>query len=231
MLRAKLAGKQVDEVHEDALTAIVLSRLSYLPGDRAWSLLFRAIERLPQLPEDARAVMAPLRAASLGAAFSPRLWPWLRHSERDGSVEPDATIVLGDFLLVLEAKRPWCGATQTVEQLRAELGAVRAAEGGRGPFEGGRTRTLVVVMIEPPTSFEAWSRSLEVPVLALRWTDLREAVDEALARGDVAPHERAILEDLAEGLELGGARVVLPMAKIGLDATLGAVSPGFSEVK
>jgi hypothetical protein len=219
MLRA-MVHRKTQRLHtEDILTAMAFSRLEYLAAPRGWSLLLSAMADFPGQSTTAREVIADLRHAATSAAFEASFWPWLETGE-GARVQPDVVARLGPFEVIFEAKRLGGGEAQSREQLARELDAVRR--------EAGPERSFVLVMVEPPaTSFAEWSRALGVHVLGFRWVDLRDAVDAALARGDSPPHERAILTDLAAGLDLAGVHGVAPLATLHVSGVLRSVPPGF----
>ena len=194
MLRAltqrKLALPDEDEGVsrlEDALTATVFERLSYLPAVLAMDILQQACVPLSQSSES---VFPILGQAGLTFEF----WPRFRHP--DGRlVEPDVVIWSGDKALVVEAKHH---GEQDQRQWVREIRAVGAesvvgfiAAGGRSPRQD-----------EERAEWVTRNLGAHLPMYQLIWDALYARVEERVLAQP--PPERRVLEDLVCGLAAFG---------------------------
>lgn len=215
MLRAKLKGKLVDgAIREDALTAIVLSRLSYLPPTLARNVIIGGLREYPL--QDVRAVERLFTKSAAAAPFALHLWPRLEAASGGGQVEPDAVIEIGNSVLVVEAKQSGLGGNQRLGQIEREIGAVMQV---RKRLGANREEQFAALLIEPPPSRDlaSWSVRLErrgIEVFALRWSDLADAVLAAARSPAVASHERAVLTDILAGLGAARVHAILPLASL-----------------
>lgn len=152
---------------EDPLTAIVFSRLRYLPVDLWWRVIGAAVESEP-------GGVWPPPPRGLGDW---RFWPPLRPGEagkNERRVEPDVIVRFDDVLLVVEAKHR---TSQSGEQWREQVLAVRETFGDVSVI------FLAIGGIAPGGFEYERSRAGDVPVPAqfhgATWQRLRHQVQAA----------------------------------------------------
>jgi hypothetical protein len=192
---------------EDTLTAMVFSRLAYLPAPLFWRLISESCS--PKVP------------TNLGEIESVSFWPtWTFHrtattSFPDKRVEPDLLVHFNRVDLIIEAKRRDGVDSQKPDQLAREIGswgqlsknnradhALLLAVGGFSEVtdEGVRTlrnhvREQLVVLGE---------KVRDVPLFAMRWADLRKAIEAASACDPIGRRERILLSDILLAFDLHG---------------------------
>jgi hypothetical protein len=92
-LEQSISWRKVFKENEDPLTAVVFTRLSYIPGEMAWRILRRNASPLHDLPD------------SLGELDGVLFWPKLNaESLARLYVEPDAILNFKDGTVLVEAK-------------------------------------------------------------------------------------------------------------------------------
>ena len=93
-LEQGISWRKVFRENEDPLTAVVFTRLSYLPSEMAWRILRRNARSLRKLPD------------SLGELDGILFWPKLNAEYLGrGHVEPDAILNFKAGTVLVEAKR------------------------------------------------------------------------------------------------------------------------------
>lgn len=93
-LEQRISWRKVFKENEDPLTAVVFTRLSYIPGEMAWRILRRNARSLHNLPD------------SLGELDEIHFWPKVNaESLGRGYVEPDAILCFKAGTVLIEAKR------------------------------------------------------------------------------------------------------------------------------
>lgn len=192
MLHAALRKKpgSGDLSTEDALTATIFERFSYIPADLAWSI-FTMVFR-PAMSEQ-----MPIMEAE---QFAPVLWPSYCHPD-GGRVEPDVVLVAGNATLVIEVKQPGGGETQRLEQWRREIAAVQQSVSGR----------LILVAMPAPVDFAAISGGIGAEAGSVDWDDLADAIAVALRRAQLSSTIR-VLEDMLRALRTRGCTPFLPLS-------------------
>jgi len=185
---------------EDPLTAVVFGRLRYLPAEVAWSLLsascdpLGASERLPGAPPPGDP------AWKLWASVPPA-----KGSKNSLRVEPDVLVTWDDTVLIVEAKHHGDqGSEQWLDQIRA----VRAhGEWNRPTLRfvavGGRREDLDTARVEKVRDVLGEDAP---PLYRTSWRRLGKAVGVKLDAGNQPAHVRAVLADIAAGLDLWGYR-------------------------
>lgn len=174
------------KTHEDPLTSMVFSRLSYLSAD-ACRYFFSSI-----FGED----------SGLEGIDEIDFWPgW----ELDGHrVEPDVVIRSGDTLLIVEAKRPSRERTQDVEQWSRE---VRAAADSAADHQ--RLHFLAVDGFGALVShalremLDGESRLEGASVFGMTWLEISQVLHRIPASERTSSDDR-VIADIAAGLSLYG---------------------------
>ena len=170
---------------EDALTAMIIGRLRYLPPRVTWCLLVACADIVRGT--------APAEPRSLRMAFWPRMpHPW----EPDRKVEPDVVWEDETGIIVIEAK--WNG-TQSPEQIDRECAAVMRAHPAQ------RVTMLALGGVNANVTIELRDRCRAQAVLALGWDRLADAA-RALRREEATEPFRNVLEDVVSILEWRGLR-------------------------
>lgn len=209
-----LAARAMDRAlrkGEDVLTALLFERLRYLPLEVTWRLLVGAA--------------VPLRGgrpvAPTGVGFD--LWPSFAHPGDHGRVEPDVVIESAGSVLVVEVK--WSDV-QTASQLDREVSAVAAA------YPDASVTVLALGGASSARRKQVGTGCRAPTVLALDWPDLFAALRKEGRRPDIAPHERALLDDLKSILATRNplwARAPLELASLPPTAlTLDALAEPFT---
>jgi hypothetical protein len=224
MLRAFLHGKarrflEESESHrstpvgykltEDTLTALVFSRLSYLPVTLWWPILQALVKPAGELPD------------VVGGLDDIRFWPsWTLSAEFSTHFgnqykEPDVFLRFPGLELIVEAKREDGYSTQYSQQLAAEYLAylnsgvesppvrcILLAVGGFAGLTHHRAKEFQASIRK-----ELADVSLDVTppiVVAAEWTEILTAFLRMLDSPHIEAHTRNILEDLCAGMRLHG---------------------------
>ncbi|HZR61567.1 MAG TPA: hypothetical protein VFA80_11535 [Xanthobacteraceae bacterium] len=218
-MRAADTWRSLFRRSEDLLSAVVLTRLSYLDDLLLWRLLQKTFR--PDLLPDSNSVRLE------GFTFWPR---WSEASERLGqNVEPDAVFEFSldnpsdRIVLVLEAK---LGGSQTARQWALEWMAYqdeadhateRVFIAGLVGFSAGRLSVQLRDLTADAN--EIISRIGDPPelrALGADWSDLASSIAEASITS--TPADQRILKDLGEALALHGYRHVESLATLRKDA-------------
>lgn len=194
---------------EDFLTALVLSRLAYLPDNAFWNILRESAVPKGLLPDG--------RYQLVSSTFWPR---WAAPQKDRMYTEPDAVLVFmtkekEEFIgLIIEAKVE--GGAQREDQWANEWSAWKEQEGGSGM--PGKTFLLAIGGIDPlrpqvvadlerkaNALLEKRHESTPLKAIACSWGSLLQAV---LLHMDQTTDESVlrILEDIVEGMDLSGIR-------------------------
>lgn len=173
---APAAWRAIMDRNEDILTSTVFERLSYLAGSRPIRLLLGAAAYRCDWRPTHEAIEQSL--------------PWPKPDDEEDR-EPDWVYVLGKSALIIEAKWGW-NNVPTVVQL-ADQARVATVRWPTLP------RLHLAVVQSGHVVFPS-----NVSGAVLRWENLHRAVASELADGDLQPHERRILSDIAEVLERRG---------------------------
>lgn len=204
---------------EDLLSAVVLTRLSYLDDALAWQLLQTTFK--PELlPRSDHAKIERFE-----------LWPHLIASEKLGQdVEPDAIIEFSvsdppeRFILILEAK---LDGFQTARQWALEWMAheIDVDESG-GPLKcfilalgglpaGGLNIIASALASEANQIISKFGGAPVMQAMAADWSDLARSVIEANTKSS---RNQRILKDMSDALALHGYRYTKPLSSLPGDA-------------
>lgn len=181
---------------EDHVTAAVFARLSYLPDDMVWSILYRSILLGHSSRFDARPHIK---------AF--RFWPvyTLEASEHDSHVvtkEPDVVIETSSFTWIIEAKRFDDTAGHTLEQIRNEIAAYRNHE-----FAHDKPVCMLLMGGRIPEDIAEAITDCNTELRYLSWHDLRRNVNELRKKIPSRcglDYCKRTLSDIDEALQLHG---------------------------
>ncbi len=213
MLHALLHGKLGERtLTEDALSAIVFGRLSYLPDELAWEILLRAARPADQAKPDPEWAERLFGIPGPGTEdhFAPQLWVSLSPGPADREdrdrVEPDILLRRGDAWIVVEAKAPRKGGGQTKGQLGREYRALQHRE---------KHERIGLLLVEPPEEYRAWMENMEPPMRMVRWSDLADVIQSLRDDRVLPPPQDRILADLLAALDIAEVTSLLPMNGLG----------------
>jgi hypothetical protein len=202
-----VSWRSVYKDREDLLTAAVISRLAYLPGEMAWQILSRNAVKIDGTPLE--------RVGALER--SPEFWPRYR-LDQDGEieVEPDAILRFEHAFVILEAKRSDEEA-HFAQQWAREWAAYQRSETPSRPcllfalggFERLTNQRLRAVANATRRQLSDYG-DLRAPfrVAACSWYELvRSIVEERRAQLHIADRGTVrVLDDLLLALDLHGVR-------------------------
>jgi hypothetical protein len=196
-------GEEGYALREDTLTAMVFTRLSYLPSPLFWRLIGDAcIPRLPKIEWEIENVCFWPRLALRSHGENP--FPEL--------VEPDLIIRCRETDLIVEAKRQDGRDLQRPEQLArewrawSELSSNERADNSLLLAIGGFSEMTENVVLQLRKRVRQQLAALGTNVRDVRlhgatWASFRKAIEVASAASSVG-HERILLEDILSAFDL-----------------------------